>query len=215
MNWLQRLVFSLIISGAGNSAFSEELVVATWNLENFSGQDYAGCRERSQSDYDELRRIINAVDADIWLFQEVESAGALARILDPTKWTLHAEKRDEWSRPYKCQESGRSATMQRTAIASKNGLSIGEQEDLRFLDTSGSGYLRHGLALNIAHGGKRIHVVNVHLKSGCSSGSEGEACNTLFEQAPYLSAFISEKSESGLPIIVGGDFNRQLGVARR
>ena len=59
---------ALIMTFVGSTASSETLTVATWNLSNLSGDDLAGCHGRTQSDYDEIKRVINQVDADVWLF---------------------------------------------------------------------------------------------------------------------------------------------------
>jgi endonuclease/exonuclease/phosphatase family metal-dependent hydrolase len=191
-------------------ARADELTIATWNLEHFSGQNSTGCNPRSQQDYDEIRKIITNVDADIWLFQEVESGGSLARIMDPSSYTFAAESRPERSSPGTCRDSGQTMTMQRTATAVRKGLMIGKPTDLSFLDVHGNGSLRYGLGVDVAFGGNALHIVNVHLKSGCPEGTSEQACKTIFEQIPYLASYINEVSARNSPVIVGGDFNRRL-----
>jgi len=188
---------------------ADTLTVSTWNLEYFSGVDRAGCRGRTQAEYDEIRRIINLVDADVWLFQEVDSKGALARIMDPSVWTFFTEKRS--GEPIgTCGGSDAKPTMQRTAIAVKKDLVIGKQSDLAFLDVHGNGSLRYGLSVTIAMGARAIEVINVHLKAGCASGTAWDSCPVLFEQVPYLASYLSESASNDIPVILGGDFNRRL-----
>lgn len=210
LKWSFALPILCALTATPGIAAAQELRISTWNLNNLAGQNNSGCVERVQSDYDEIKKIINAVDADIWLFQEVESIGALARVMDPGKWDFHLESRPDWSSMPPCLGNGRNAVMQRVAIATKKGLAIGKKEELSFLDTSGRGTLRYGVAVNIAHRGRTIHILNVHLKAGCSEGIKGSNCNTLFEQIPYLASYINEISESNVPIVVGGDFNRTI-----
>lgn len=198
------------LSSIPSSVSAQELKISTWNLNNLSGQNNTGCTERVQRDYDEIKKIINAVDADVWLFQEVENVGALARIMNPSAWDFHIESRPDWSSMPPCFTNDRNAVMQRVAIATKKGMAVGKKEELPFLDTSGRGTLRYGIAVNIAHRGRTIHILNVHLKSGCSEETNGAACGTLFEQIPYLTSYINEISDSNAPLIVGGDFNRKL-----
>lgn len=191
---------------------ADTLTVSTWNLEHFSGIDRAGCRGRTQAEYDEIRRIISLVDADVWLFQEVDSKGSLARIMDPSVWTFFTERR-EGKLAGTCDENGARPTMLRTAIAVKTGLVIGKQSDLTFLDVHGNGSLRYGLSVTIAMGARAIEVINVHLKSGCASGTSSAACPVLFEQVSYLASYVSESDDNDFLIILGGDFNRRLSSA--
>ncbi|WP_143811515.1 endonuclease/exonuclease/phosphatase family protein [Paracoccus seriniphilus] len=55
-----------------------------------------------------------------------------------------------------------------------------------------------------------VEILNVHLKAGCSEGDDAEACSTLFEQIPYLTAYAASQNDKGIPILIGGDFNRRL-----
>ncbi|RWR30440.1 hypothetical protein D2T29_12265 [Sinirhodobacter populi] len=192
-----------------NSVNAADLTVATWNLAHFSGQDGSGCRPRVQNDYDELKAVILNVDPDVWLFQEVESVGGLARILDPTKWDLYAEKRAE-RKGGKCYGGTNIMNMQRTAIALKKGMLLAPPTDLKFLDVNGSGALRYGVSARIAMNGTTIELINVHLKSGCFSGKSEEACRSLFMQVPYLTSYVGQADAEGRAVLVGGDFNRRL-----
>lgn len=204
------LVAIAIIFLPGHSAFARELTVATWNLSNFSGRDRTGCNPRTQHDYDQIRNIINAVAADVWLFQEVDSAGSLARIMDTSSWILRAETRSEPANPIPCSSVQGQATMQRTVIAVNKDVKLTGHRELSFLDTTGVGALRHGMVVTIIAGGQRVHVANVHLKSGCFSGTSDESCGSLFEQIPYLASFAAEIDGFEDPLLIGGDFNRRL-----
>jgi len=206
ITWMATLWAAVWLASA---SAAETLTVSTWNLEHFSGVDRAGCRGRTQVEYDEIRRIINLVDADVWLFQEVDSKGALARIMDPSVWTFFTEKRS--GEPIgTCAGSSAKPTMQRTAIAVKKDLVIGKQSDLAFLDVHGNGSLRYGLSVTIAMGARAIEVINVHLKAGCASGTAWDSCPVLFEQVPYLASYLSESASKDILVILGGDFNRRL-----
>lgn len=209
-----RLLRNLLLSSIGLAspllAHANELKIASWNLQNFAGQNNTGCKERVQSDYDEIKKVITSVDADVWLFQEIESTGALARIMDPNLWTFHTESRSDWSSMPPCFNNDRRAVMQRVSIAAKKGLVVGKKEDLPFIDTSGRGTLRYGVAVNIVKSGRTIHLINVHLKSGCHTGNSSRDCPTLFSQFPLLASYINEMAEADVPVIVGGDFNRLL-----
>lgn len=189
---------------------AQEFKIATWNLQNLAGQNNTGCTERIQADYDAIKKLITTIDADVWLFQEVESNGALARIMDPDKWSFYSENRSDWATMPPCFDNDRNAVMQRVSIAAKKGNVVGKTEDLAFLDTSGRGTLRNGIAVNLVHSGRTVHIINVHLKSGCPEGNSKRECIVLFEQFPLLASYINEMSEAEVTVIVGGDFNRHL-----
>ena len=201
-----------LATALSNPAHSEQLTIATWNLEHFSGADGTGCNPRNQSSYDDIRRIINAVDADIWLFQEVDTIGSLARIMDTTGWRLRSEGRTDRVPPGKCQSGGNDQTMQKVVTAVNKRIPIRSERELSFLDTSGYGALRHGLSTTVFLNSQPVVVVNIHLKAGCIEGDASEACATLFEQIPYLTAYAAQQANNDLPVIIGGDFNRRLAI---
>lgn len=210
---LRRSLLAVLALLIASPVLADEVTVASWNLNHFSGQDLVGCKPRTQKDYDSIRTIINNIDADVWFFQEVESVGALARILDPVVWAFHAEDRPAPQNPGKCRDSDNTFGMQRTALAIKKDRLIGKPHDLQFLDTSQRGNLRYGVAALINVKGLLVELINVHLKSGCFKGTTSDACSTLFEQIPYLMSYIAEADRSGRAVLVGGDFNRQLSAS--
>lgn len=131
-----RLLRYLFLSSIGFASplmvNANELKIASWNLQNLAGQNNTGCKERIQSDYDAIKNVITNVDADIWLFQEIESAGAIAIIMDPNLWTFHTESRSDWTSMPPCFNNDRNAVMQRVSIAAKKGLVIGKKKTSAF-----------------------------------------------------------------------------------
>lgn len=203
-------ISAMLLAG---QAHSEQLTVASWNLEHFTGIDGAGCKPRDQAAYDEIRNIINAVDADVWLFQEVDTVGSLARVMDTSGWKFQMEHRQDHLRPGQCTAAGGEQTMQRTVTAVKRRIPVVETRDLSFVDVSGHGALRHGVSTTLMLNSQPLEVVNVHLKAGCPEGREGDACSALFNQVPYLAAYAREQDAKNLPLLIGGDLNRRLAEA--
>lgn len=207
---MRDILFAVSAALLASQAHAEQLTVASWNLEHFTGEDGMGCKPRSQAHYDEIRNIINAVDADVWLFQEVDTVGSLARVMDTSTWQFQMENRPDHLQAGKCANEGGERTMQRTVTAVKRRIPISDTRDLSFVDVTGNGGLRHGVSVTAMLNSQPVEIVNVHLKAGCQDGSEGDACTTLFQQIPYLAAYAREQDKGGVPILIGGDFNRRL-----
>jgi endonuclease/exonuclease/phosphatase family metal-dependent hydrolase len=58
-----------------------------------------------------------------------------------------------------------------------------------------------------------MHLLSIHLKSGCSSkplAAADKACRELARQAPVLENWIEAQARSGRRFVVLGDFNRDL-----
>ncbi len=74
--------------------------------------------------------------------------------------------------------------------------------------------LRRGAQLVLYPGEPReIHLLSVHLKSGCSTqplAGEDKACRQLTRQIPELRHWIDEQERAGRLYGVLGDFNRDL-----
>lgn len=207
---MRDILFAASAALLASQAHAEQLTVASWNLEHFTGADGMGCKPRTQDEYDEIRNIINAIDADVWLFQEIDTVGTLARVMDTSGWQFQMEKRPDHLPAGKCSAEDRDRTMQRTITAVKRRIPVSDTHDLSFIDVTGHGGLRHGVSVTVMLDSQPVEIVNVHLKAGCQEGSGGEACSTLFEQIPYLAAYAREQDAGGVPILIGGDFNRRL-----
>jgi endonuclease/exonuclease/phosphatase family metal-dependent hydrolase len=74
--------------------------------------------------------------------------------------------------------------------------------------------LRRGAEVVLFPGEPReIHLLSVHLKSGCSRkplDSGDHACSTLARQVPFLADWIEGQARVGHRFAVLGDFNREL-----
>jgi endonuclease/exonuclease/phosphatase family metal-dependent hydrolase len=77
--------------------------------------------------------------------------------------------------------------------------------------------VRPGLSLTLQIDGRPLRIMTVHLKSSCVSPLEdrgkldgnAEACQVLQQQARPLEAWLEARS-SGVPVVIMGDFNRNL-----
>jgi len=152
--------------------------------------------------------VASNLDADILAFQEVSGEAAVREVL-PNNGADY----------YYCGFS--EFKVQRLVIAWKKAL--GQATDclveatLSLPALPAADQVRPGLSATLQIDGKPLRIMNVHLKSSCVSPFENrgklegdvEACTILQRQVPLLEAWLEARA-SGTPVILLGDFNRNL-----
>lgn len=148
------------------------------------------------------------VDAEIIAFQEVSGVTAVREILPNNGADYDVCSFDDFK-------------IQRLAIAWKRVLGTASdctvEPTLSLPQLSPTDQVRPGLSLTLQIDGKPLRIMTVHLKSSCVSPLEdrgkldggGPACPILQQQVRPLEAWLESRS-SGNPIILLGDFNRNL-----
>ena len=193
---------------------SDGLRIATWNVEHLAEADGTGCRPRTGPEYDALRDYVIALDADVVAFQEVESVKAAERVFDPAVYEIVMEARPGSNRQSACRgRDGLFIRSQKVGFAVRRDLDIERHDDLTGLQL-GDPDLRSGVDIRVTPpGGRPLRLLAVHLKSGCASGSDTEACPVLFSQVPLVEAWIDARADEPVDSVVLGDFNRRLATA--
>ena len=176
------------------------------------------CRQgrfRTAAAYQLLARQVASLRADPIAFEEVEGAEALARVLEPDGRVPSATAQgiqrgaDWWWLVNPLPVVGR----QRVALAVRRELvrelSVTPVPELGQPLTREA---RGGLLARLTFlDGRQLHVLVVHLKSGCqdfsSSSISISACRQLAAQLPILARFLDDLESQGLPILLLGDFN--------
>lgn len=186
------------------------LRVATWNLEHLSEDGSQGCKPRTDADYAALRLYADRLDADIIAFEEVESVKAAARVFDPAKYDIIIETRPAGTR-FPCRGlEGRTLTRQAVGFAIRKGIAFERNADLKNLQLENPD-LRSGVDVLVRpRDHAPLRLLAVHLKSGCASGLNGEACATLQSQVPLVEAWIDARANESVRFAMLGDFNRRL-----
>ncbi|MEO7774452.1 MAG: endonuclease/exonuclease/phosphatase family protein [Steroidobacteraceae bacterium] len=192
------------------------LSIATWNLEWLvSARSIAALRQqclapqrsrslpcdvpakhaRNSADFSRLASYARKLDADVIALQEVEDERT-AREVFPGYQFCFTARRD----------------LQNVGFAIRKGVPFRCGADL--VDLSLRDSVRRGASLVLLPGSpQEIHMLAVHLKSGCSRkpiDSYESACGTLRRQVPALEAWIDSQAEAGRRFAVLGDFNRDL-----
>lgn len=182
-------------------------------MEHLAETNGSGCRPRTEADYAAMRAYASGLEADVIAFQEVESRVAAERVFDPAIYTVLIEARTGSDRGGACNgREGLTINAQRTGFAIRKGLQFDRQPDFTDLQI-GNRDLRSGVDLVIRPArGEPLRVLSVHLKSGCSSGDQNEACAVLSQQVPILENWIDQRAAEGVRFAVLGDFNRRLAM---
>ncbi|MEZ7863284.1 MAG: endonuclease/exonuclease/phosphatase family protein [Aeromonadaceae bacterium] len=174
------------------------------------------CRQgrfRTAAAYQLLARQVASLRADLIAFEEVEGAEALARVLEPDgrvpSETGSGIQRgaDWWWLVNPLPVVGR----QRVALAVRREL----VRELSVTPVPELGQplrreARGGLLARLTFlDGRQLHVLVVHLKSGCQDFSAPTIpdCRQLAAQLPILARFLDDLESQGLPLLVLGDFN--------
>ncbi len=104
------------------------------------------------------------------------------------------------------------------AVKRSSGMDLANKSDfvdLGVRDPVSNQPVRWGLDVTLAKGGSSLRLLVVHLKSRCNEApieepSSNDNCPALYRQLPHLKKWIHDVSQSGLPAIVVGDFNRRF-----
>jgi endonuclease/exonuclease/phosphatase family metal-dependent hydrolase len=209
-------------AAAADSPPPRSLKLATWNLEWFMRPetlreltptcfkrddplpaggvraipcDVAHERERSREDIAAMARLARRLDADIIALQEVDGVGA-AKLLLPGYEFCFSQR----------------TSVQNTGFALRRHIKFRCGPDLEALSLDDT--VRRGVELTIHPGtSAEMHLLAVHLKSGCSRDaldSPRANCTQLARQVPILASWIASQISAGHPFAILGDFNRDL-----
>ena len=201
-----------------------ELVLASWNIEHLAAGNGAGCRPRTGADFAELRRVADALDADVIALQEVEDERAVARVFDPGRYDILLSGRPERGLGDCRGEPGQARTAQRTGFAIDRarlaalGLTWRALPPLREIGVEGRRWGTRILLEPVAGGapGRGLELVSLHLKSGCAWGRldardlRRAQCRILRRQRGILEQWIDQAAAADTAFVLMGDFNRQL-----
>ena len=183
----------------------DTLRVAAWNIRCLLDTDgeTAFCNTewgsdvthpRDEADYARLREIAEGMALDVVLLQEVENDDAVARVFPG--WQIHTF----------------GNTVQRVGIAIAPGAGVEVRSVAALPSLAVTERSRPGVEAVIAWRGEPVHVLGVHLKSGCFDDpldADG-SCETLVAQLEALEAWLAARREAGDAVVLLGDLNRRM-----
>jgi 5'-nucleotidase (lipoprotein e(P4) family) len=214
---------TLAILATNGSAFaappsSDDVTIASWNIEHLAEKDGEGCQPRSAADYDALRQYVSANfdEHSVIALQEVESAAAAARVFPADKFTVAIVQQEFPVPTSKCKEGSAQLRLpQRVGFAVGNAITFTQNPDLDELNIMPVGQwpLREGADITIISPSGPLRLLAVHLKSGCADPALiGENCDVLVKQIDPLERWIEAQIQAKQQFAVLGDFNRRIAL---
>jgi len=208
--FLCAVVMSTAVATA--QAETERVRLASWNINNLNETSDQPLRSRAPArpdeDYTLLAKYGSSVGADIIALQEMGSPGAVRRVFPESEWEMVFSERFSEDAP---------ADIYTAMVFRKDTVKVLSSDTVESLAIADGAYsTRAAVEALIEVNGEQLWVLNVHLKSGCFAGTlinpRTEACEIAAQQPAPLEAWIDEKEQTGLPVIVLGDFNRKFDV---
>jgi endonuclease/exonuclease/phosphatase family metal-dependent hydrolase len=201
--------------GCPNSAHSDELRIASWNIANLAepGNSFRA-QKRSEDDYVQLRKKISELKPHIIALQEMGSIAAAERILGK-EYEVQFESRC-YKNAHKCTASIGDIY---TAIAFHKelvGATFFQVDSLAVNHTDEcrrSNKVRGGVGVKIDIGGRQTWILSVHMKAACKHDFNPDPdvqddCEAQQRQFEALKDWMKERTNDA--IIVAGDLNRLL-----
>jgi exonuclease III len=157
-----------------------------------------------------------ALNSEIFALQEVSDEGAVASIFPPAQWSIVASKAD---------------ISQNIAFAVRkdSGVKILASKQIDELaQTDDNGHrVRPGLELTVQVNGKRLVLLNVHLKASCRGqpisapvrpgyannkrwNEIQQGCKVMRAQVPVLESWIETQTRANAFYMIVGDWNRDM-----
>lgn len=197
------LVFSFPAVSAPQMTFS------TWNFEWLSSQPSPefSASQRSNADYQLLKRHFIDINSDVVAFQEVNDAQVLTKVIGSKYQTFFSERSERSNQHHQFDSIN-----QYTGFAVRKGIKVANAKDLR-LDNANNSKLRFASYIIIEPTSNQpLHALSVHLKAGCSGRfNNSQACQTLKGQGQALNDWIRLRESKQEAYIILGDFNHNMG----
>ncbi|QUJ70060.1 endonuclease/exonuclease/phosphatase family protein (plasmid) [Photobacterium sp. GJ3] len=189
------------------------LTIMTWNMAWFGTAN----QPRTTMDKAYIAKLLTEVSPDVLAFQEVDRAEALLEVLPESQYRIYLSDRH-----HRKQETFRDGN-QYTGFAVKTHLRVEDPNDLAELNVRRApkpaqqpkrGRLRYGAYIVVyPETGKPLHLLNIHLKSGCYSArikSQSASCRVLAYQGDVLRTWIDQRVSQQESFLIGGDFNHRM-----
>ena len=151
--------------------------------------------DRSTADFRAMARYAEELDADVVALQEVDGESAASLVFSSYDFCFTSRRH-----------------VQNNGFAIRQGVPHRCEADLQALSNNDS--VRRGSVVTLFPGEKReIHLLSVHLKSGCNRDtlvSGRKPCRELSKQVRPLEDWIDTQARAGRRFAILGDFNRNL-----
>ena len=219
---MRHLIFIALLAASWVAqADAPTLRLATWNLEHLAARSDAGCRPRTESDYARLRHHAERMGADVIALQEVENAAAVKRVFDPRIYAIEVSTQPDRDLGTCRRRQKEKRTAQRAGFAinrarlAELGLTYRRLPDFTEIGVDNRRWATHIRLTPSIGSGEPLHLLSLHLKSGCSYGKltgsvRRHQCQVLVRQRGILEEWIDARATADERFVLLGDFNPQL-----
>jgi len=225
MRHLLLLAISALISVSAE-ATADTIRVGSWNIQDLHHEEGFNLRsfddipsvKRTSQDFALLEKYRdlfgrNGAPADVIALQEIGTKAALERLFPTDAYeTIMSPRWQNDDAP-----AGEGDVYTAIAVRKESGVTVVQHDpfpELAVLHSDGRP-TRAGTGALLEVDGKQFWFLSVHLKSSCPANknihvSSNDDCQTLWKQTPILADWVKAKRDSGIPLIIAGDFNRRF-----
>lgn len=193
------------------SSFSSYAVtLSTWNLEwlTLNPSEKFRPSERNQHDFSQLNVYFSQSNSQILAFQEVDSREAIQKVVGSDYRIFLSDRSTNPKKQF-------TDINQYTGFAIHHSIPVTDPRDFSLLPNKKSSKLRYATYVIATVDEQPLHLLSVHLKSGCLGQKKNNyACDTLETQAKELTDWINVREENNDTYLVLGDFNHTLAHPR-
>lgn len=207
-----RRVHALFFAAAAYALFpssvfaAQPITVTSWNLEWLSSSPSSRVAEsqRDKGDFETLSRYFQHTESDLLAFQEVNDLDAIRKVVGHDYHVLLSDRANARHQRLQFEDIN-----QFTGFAIRKGIPFRDVADIQL--NQGTSKLRFASYIVIGNAPHEVHVLNVHLKAGCSGGYKNNpSCQTLKREAQALARWIEQREKNQQSYLILGDFNHNL-----
>ncbi len=193
------------------SVGATEITFSTWNIEWLTTDPNYRIKQsqRGIQDFQQLSEVFTKISSQsfhIMAFQEINSKKGLEKITGPNYQYFFSDRSKNKHRHQQFININ-----QYTGFAISKGINVRDMEDINLTPSLFNKQRFAAYVVVSINQEKPIHLLSVHLKSGCFNARKNtKACKLIEKQAKTLNAWILEKQRKSQSFILLGDFNHNL-----
>lgn len=204
---------------AAPKAGPETFRIATWNIEHL-GVSGESCLDRNEGDFHALRVYAKQLDADVVAIQEIASLRAAQAVFPEDEYVVVLDQRPyRGERPlcwgFHSQVVSPTPLLGNayTGFAVKRTVPMEVHPPYVALGNleKASGSNAYGTDITVSVFGRKLRLMSVHLKRGCTTVKEfySPECDYVSKQATAIRDWVGLRQSEGVSYGILGDFNRE------
>ncbi|WP_242504904.1 endonuclease/exonuclease/phosphatase family protein [Aliivibrio finisterrensis] len=193
------------------SSFSSyAITISTWNMEwlTLNSNEKFQSSKRHLQDFEQLNHYFSLSNSQVLAFQEVDSIEAIQKVVGNDYQIFISDRSTNPKKQF-------NDINQYTGFAIHSSIPATNPKDFTLLPNKKSSKLRYATYIIATINEQPIHLLSVHLKSGCLGQKKNNySCSTLEQQTEELTDWINEREDKNEKYLILGDFNHTLAHPR-